>query len=92
MDAFPVTAQGTDDPNVMRFETDRTLNSGAPRAVYDPAAAESDPVAAEFFAIGGVSGLFIINEFCTVRKDEGAEWSELIPQIEAVMRRRWGQD
>jgi hypothetical protein len=90
MGAFPVTAQATDDPNVMRFETDRTLNPGAARAFYDSASAESDPVAAEFFAVEGVSGLFIINEFCTVRKDEGAEWSELIPQIESVMRRQWG--
>ena len=92
MAALSVTAHATDDPNVMRFETDRTLNPRAPKAFYDAAAGRSNPVAAEFFAISGVAGLFIINEMCTVRKSDEAMWAELIPKIEAVMRTQWGED
>jgi len=85
-----LTTQATDNPDVMKFVADRTLNPGAPKAFYDAESARADPFAADIFAIEGVGGLFIINEFLRVKKHEAASWNDLIPKIESAVRRHWG--
>lgn len=91
MSKLNIEHQQTPDPNVMNFTTNRTLNPGAARAFYNAESAESDPVARDFFAITGVAGLFIINDFCSIHKAASVPWEDLIPKIEAVIRRRWDE-
>ena len=85
-----ITPHHTPDPNVIKFVTNRTLNPGVPKAFYDAQSAQADPVARDFFAIQGVAGLFIINEFCTVNKAPSAAWEALTPKIECTIRSHWG--
>lgn len=89
MSELTIDPQDTPDPNVMRFVTDRTLNPGAAKAYYRSDEAGADPVAADFFAIEGVAGLMIVNDFCMAHKADSAAWDDLVPKIKAVMHTHW---
>ncbi len=90
MSELAIEVVATTDPNTMRFCADKTLNPTRPVAYYDAEAARRDAVAGDFFAVEGVAGLMIVNAFCAVHKAEAADWGELVPRIESVMRRHWG--
>ena len=60
------------------------------KTFYDAQSAKSDAAPVDFFAIEGVAGLFIINEFCTVYKTPTVPWENSIPKIESAIRARWG--
>ncbi len=89
MSELTIETVQTADANVVRFHTNKTLNPFGPKAFYDADSAQSDTVAADFFAIDGVKGLMIVNEFCAVHKEDAAQWDALNPGIEAVIRSHW---
>lgn len=43
--------------------------------------AAGDPLAAKLFAISGVTMVFMLNNFISVNKDPGVEWSAIEPKI-----------
>lgn len=84
--------QTTPNPDAMKFLADKILNPGAAKAYYNADQAGDDPVARDLFAIDGVAGVMIVNDFCTVNKAEVADWSELIPRITSVLEAHWPGD
>lgn len=75
----------TPNPNAIRIGLSTTV---APKALSfaSAALAESDPLAKKLFAVPGVSNVFMINNFVTVNKDPGAEWSAIEPRVAQIIR------
>ncbi len=82
-----VTPEPTPNPKAYKFTTNVELNTGPARTFYDTAEADGDALASELFAIPGVVGVMILNDFCTINQDGSADWSEMIPRIEAILRK-----
>ncbi len=89
MPKLSIDPQPTPNPNAMKFVTDRILNPGAATAFYTIDQAQDDAVARDFFALEGLIGLMIVNDFCTANKADDADWKDLIPGIESVMHKHW---
>jgi hypothetical protein len=51
----------------------------------DAASAKDHPVASRLFAIGGVSGVFLLGDFVTVNKAPEARWSDITSSVKRVL-------
>ena len=72
----------------MKFILDRRVVEGPQsRSINSLAAAQGDPLAESLFALEGVSGLFMVDDFVTVLKAEAASWDALIPKVTAALTR-----
>jgi hypothetical protein len=79
---MPVRQQPTPNPDAMKFTADQRLVEGREsRSFYSAAQAASDPVAGAVFALDGVANVFMADDFLTVTRAPGAEWSVLAPQV-----------
>ncbi len=66
----------------MKFTLDRTL--AAPLDVTSPDAAAGIPFAEAVFAAGGVTAIFGVNDFVTVRRQPGAAWDPIVAAVVAA--------
>lgn len=83
-----VRAQRTPNPNAMKFTLDRSVVEGRQsRSINSADAARGDPVAEPLFAIEGVTGLFMVDDFITVMKSPEREWDDLVPSITDALTR-----
>jgi hypothetical protein len=73
----------TPNPNAMKFTLDVTLPEMID--VRSAEAAEGNPLAERIFAIPGVVMLFGTADFITVSRDEGTEWDDIVPAVQAVV-------
>lgn len=64
------------------------LSDGArkPRAYRSVDEARGDALAEALFAVEGVAGVLIHEEWITVNKDKAAAWSKVKPAIEKALR------
>ena len=86
MSELVIIREPTPNPDAMKFTANRPLNEGPTKTFYDGEAAQADPVAAGLFALGGVTGVMLLADFCSVNKTGQADWAELAPKIESVLR------
>ncbi len=84
------TPQPTPNPNAYKFVADRPLREGPASTFYSAAAAEADPVAKRLFGLEGVTGVMILNNFCSVNKSAEASWEALLPAIDGVLVEAFG--
>jgi hypothetical protein len=82
-----ITAQRTPNPETMKFTLDRTVTSGRGETYSSPEQAFLSPLARTLFAVPGVSGVFLLKDFVTVRRTAGADWERLAPAVETALRR-----
>ena len=73
----------TPNPNAMKFTLDVTLPATVD--VRSPEAAAGDPLAERIVAIPGVVMLFGTADFLTVTREEGADWDQIVPAVQAVV-------
>ena len=76
--------QATPNPNAAKFMLDQPV-SERPTSFFSAHAAKSHPLAAQLFAIEGVSGLLLLGDFLTINKRPDADWREITPRVEAVL-------
>jgi hypothetical protein len=76
--------QPTPNPNATKFVLDRSISEG-PVSFFDAASAKDHPVASRLFAIGGVSGVFLLRDFVTVNKSPDAKWSDITSGVKRVL-------
>jgi hypothetical protein len=86
MGELVIVREPTPNPNAMKFTANRPLNNGPTKTFYNAEAAQADPVAAELFALEGVTGVMLLGDFCSVNKTGQADWGELASRIENVLR------
>lgn len=81
-----VTPQPTPNPNSVKFVLDRPVIAGdESKSFFSPEEADT-PLAAALFEIGGVAGLFFLNNFITVTKSPESDWNAIVPDVEERIR------
>lgn len=69
----------------MKFNVSVQVTDGKSQSYSSKEQAESSPLARAIFALEGVTGVFMLNNFVTVNKAESASWSDLVDGvIEAI--------
>jgi NFU1 iron-sulfur cluster scaffold homolog, mitochondrial len=83
-----VYAEASPNPESMKFVVNvGLLPEGTSVDYANVEAAKGSPFALELFQLGYVSRVFIASNFATVTKNTTRTWTELIPQIRAVVKR-----
>lgn len=86
-----ITPQPTPNPNSVKFVASRSLTGGPTKTFYNAAAAATDPAASRLFAIPGVTGVMLLDNFCSVNQDGSHRWEDLAPRIIAVLNDVYGR-
>ena len=73
----------TPNPNAMKFTLDVTLPEMIDVRSADAAA--GSPLAERIFGIPGVTMLFGTADFLTVSREEGADWDQIVPAVQAIV-------
>ncbi len=82
-----VYAEDTPNPNARKFTASvRVLEKGS-LSVNSEADAQKHPIGAALWPLGGIRGIFAVNDFVTVTKEDGASWDTLSPRIVEALRR-----
>lgn len=76
-----IQVQGTPNPNAAKFVLGESLLGDEGKTYFDAEAAEGHPLAERLFAVDGVRALFMVDNFITVTKTEGATWDDLVEPI-----------
>ena len=74
----------TPNPNAMKFTLNVTV-SAKPISVTTADTAAIYPLATKLFALPGVKGLYMLNNFISVNKEPAASWEALLPAIQTVL-------
>ncbi len=90
MSDLAITPRPTPNPNSVKFVANRRLHDGATKTFYAAAAAGLDPVAKRLFDLPGVTGVMILNDFCSVNQDGSQDWDELAPKVIAILVEAYG--
>jgi hypothetical protein len=77
-----VSASPTPNPDAMKFTLDTTLEESFNLGSSEDAA--GNPFAEAVFAAPGVVAVFGVNDFVTVRREPGADWSPIVAAVEAA--------
>jgi hypothetical protein len=81
-----VIAEPTPNPNSFKFSLDRVVIDRGSQSFRSPREAEQSPLAKRLFAVPGVQGLFLLNNFITVTREPDQDWDAIVPQVEAAIR------
>ncbi len=84
MEPLEIVAQGTPNPNAVKFTLNRVVaNQGK---TYRDATTADVKWAKQLLQIAGVAQIFAVNNFISVMKMADATWDEIVPQAEQVLR------
>jgi len=81
-----IQVQGTPNPNAAKFVLGRSMLGEEGRTFFDARAAAENPLAARLFEVEGVRALFMVDNFITVTKAEGAAWDDLVEPIREAIQ------
>ena len=76
--------QPTPNPNALKFVLDRPI-SERPTSFLHRDAANSDPLAAQLFAVPGVVSLLFLGDFVTINKSADARWADIKKTVEKIL-------
>lgn len=80
-------AETTPNPNSLKFTTDDGPFVQDGMAAYSSEeAAREHPLARRLFSISGVEDVFITPQFVTVSKAPPADWGQLQPEVETILK------
>lgn len=82
-----VLAQGTPNPNALKFVTEKTLKNGAGITIGNPASCLFIPLAKALFDLPGVVQVHFFENSVTVSKDEITPWDLLENRVMEVIGR-----
>ncbi len=82
-----INTEQTDDPDVLRIETNQQLTID-PIEVYPDMTSgeEGSPLAQTLFAIDGIKALTLKDKTMLVTREPGIEWFVLINEISAALK------
>ncbi len=89
-EAIAVEVQPTPNINAMKFLLNRRVTEGRSQTFRSPEEAASSALAQALLAIPGVVQVFFLNDFITVTRTPGTEWSAIVAQAETVIRTHLG--
>ena len=80
-----IETETTPNPATLKFLPQRQVMPQGTRDFASPEDAEASPLAQALFDTGEVTGVFFGHDFISVTKGEGAQWTDLKPQVVAVL-------
>lgn len=80
-----IETETTPNPATLKFLPGRQVMASGTREFTDPDAAEISPLASALFSLGDVTGVFFGGDFVSVSAAPGTDWSQLKPQVVAVL-------
>jgi Fe-S cluster biogenesis protein NfuA len=80
-----IETETTPNPATLKFLPGRAVMTGGTREFTSPEVAEVSPLASALFDLGDVSGVFFGGNFISVTAGPGTEWSQLKPQVVAIL-------
>ena len=85
-----VRAERTPNPEAMKFTLNRIVVEGRGETYSSVDQAFLSPLARALFAVPGVSGVFLLRDFVTIRRAAGADWQALAPAVERALNDFYG--
>ncbi len=80
-----IETETTPNPATLKFMPGRPVMPTGTREFASPEAAEASPLAEALFDTGEVTGVFLGGDFVSVTAAPGSDWSQLKPQVVAVL-------
>ena len=80
-----IETETTPNPATLKFLPGRQVMPTGTREFASPEAAEVSPLAEALFDTGEVTGVFFGSDFVSVSAAPGVDWSQLKPQVVAVL-------
>ena len=85
--AVEVTSEETPNPNARKFTTSVRVVEKGSLSFNSADEAEKHPLGKALWALGGVRGVFAVNDFVTVTKEESADWNKLTPRVVKAIKK-----
>lgn len=79
--AMFIQTESTPNPATLKFLPGQTVLETGTADFATAEAAEKSPLAQRIFAVNGVNGVFLGNDFVTVTKTDASEWDHIKPAI-----------
>jgi len=76
-----IQTESTPNPATLKFLPGETVIEVGTADFPSAEAGQSSPLAKRIFAVGGVTGVFLGNDFVTVTKTDDTEWDHIKPAI-----------
>ncbi|WP_370231602.1 NifU family protein [Cognatishimia sp.] len=76
-----IQTESTPNPATLKFLPGQTVLEVGTADFPSVEASEASPLAKRVFAVNGVTGVFLGNDFVTVTKDASVEWDHVKPSI-----------
>jgi Fe-S cluster biogenesis protein NfuA len=80
-----IETETTPNPATLKFLPGRQVMPAGTREFTGPEAAEASPLAEALFDTGEVTGVFLGSNFVSVTAGPGVDWSQLKPQVVAIL-------
>lgn len=81
-----IQSEPTPNPDVLKFIPGVDVLTSGVRDFREPESADASPLAAGLFQVTGVQGVFLAEDFLTVRKSPAVDWSLIkAPVLAAIM-------
>jgi hypothetical protein len=81
-----IVIQVTPNPNAMKYVFDRVITT-APASFFSAESARDHPLAKRLFAISGIAGVLILNEFITLNRDPRVPWKSISKSVRGVFKK-----
>ncbi len=85
----PAAASPTVAPSSLQDQPSNPSQSpatlGRPRSYRSPEEALNDPLARAIFAVPGIAGVLILQDFITITRTPGASWAPIKRAVEAAL-------
>ncbi len=76
-----IQTESTPNPATLKFLPGQTVLETGTADFPTADTAEKSPLAQRIFAVSGVAGVFLGNDFVTVTKDDAVEWDHIKPAV-----------
>ena len=80
-----IETETTPNPATLKFLPGEQVMAAGTREFTSPEDAAASPLADALFSLGDVTGVFFGSNFVSVTASPGVEWSQLKPQVVAMM-------
>ncbi len=76
-----IQTESTPNPATLKFLPGQTVLEAGTADFPAADTAEKSPLAQRIFAVSGVTGVFLGNDFVTVTKEDGIDWDHIKPAV-----------
>lgn len=80
-----IETETTPNPATLKFLPGEQIMAAGTREFTSEEDAEASPLADALFSLGDVTGVFFGSHFVSVTAGEGVDWSQLKPQVVAIL-------